>query len=54
MNLDLAQAHGWIDAPRGTKVSGSRFIYRIGDLALLDLALYRYALARVTEKGHIP
>lgn len=33
--LDLAQAHGWIDAPRGTKVSGSRFIYRMGDLALL-------------------
>jgi seryl-tRNA synthetase len=53
-HLDLAQAHGWIDAPRGTKVSGSRFIYRIGDLALLELALYRYALARVTEKGHIP
>ena len=53
-HLDLAQARGWIDAPRGTKVSGSRFIYRIGDLALLELALYRYALARVTEKGHIP
>ena len=53
-HLDLAQAHGWIDAARGTKVSGSRFIYRIGDLALLELALYRYALARVTEKGHIP
>jgi seryl-tRNA synthetase len=53
-HLDLAQAHGWIDAARGTKVSGSRFIYRIGDLALLELALYRYALARVAEKGHIP
>src|SRR3989475_810034 len=53
-HLDLAQAHGWIDAARGTKVSGSRFIYRIGDLALLELALYRYALARVAGKGHIP
>jgi seryl-tRNA synthetase len=53
-HLDLAQAHGWIDAPRGTKVSGSRFIYRVGDLALLELALYRYALARVVEKGHTP
>ena len=52
-HLDLAQAHGWIDAARGTKVSGSRFIYRIGDLALLELALYRYALARVTGKEHI-
>jgi seryl-tRNA synthetase len=53
-HLDLAQAHGWIDAARGTKVSGARFIYRIGDLALLELALYRYALTRVAEKGHIP
>jgi seryl-tRNA synthetase len=53
-HLELAQPHGWIDAPRGTKVSGSRFIYRIGDLALLELALYRYALSRVAEKGHIP
>jgi len=53
-HLDLTQAHGWIDAARGNKVSGSRFIYRTGDLALLELALYRYALARVTEKGHIP
>jgi seryl-tRNA synthetase len=53
-HLDLAQAHGWIDAARGTKVAGSRFIYRIGDLAVLELALYRYALARVAEKGHVP
>ena len=53
-HLDLAQAHGWIDAARGTKVSGSRFVYRIGDLALLELALYRFALARVAEQGHIP
>jgi seryl-tRNA synthetase len=53
-HLELAQPHGWIDAARGTKVSGSHFIYRLGDLALLELALYRYALARVVEQGHIP
>ena len=53
-HLDLAQAHGWLDAPRGTKTSGSRFVYRLGDLALLEMALYRYALARVTGQGHIP
>lgn len=53
-HLDLAQAHGWIDVARGTKVSGSRFVYRVGDLALLELALYRYALQRVVERGHIP
>jgi seryl-tRNA synthetase len=53
-HLDLAQAHGWIDVERGTKVAGSRFVYRVGDLALLELALYRQALARVAATGHIP
>lgn len=53
-HLDLAQAHAWLDAPRGTKASGSRFVYRLGELALLEMALYRYALARVTEQGHMP
>jgi seryl-tRNA synthetase len=53
-HLDLAQALGWIDAERGSKVSGSRFVYRVGDVALLELALYRWALARLGEKGFVP
>ncbi len=53
-HLDLARPHGWIDAERGAKVSGSRFVYRLGDVALLELSLYRYALDRVVEKGHVP
>jgi seryl-tRNA synthetase len=50
-HLDLAQALGWIDMERAAKVSGSRFAYRLGDLALLELALYRYALDRLVQKG---
>ncbi len=53
-HLDLAQVFGWIDMERGAKVSGSRFAYRIGDLALLELALYRYALDRLAQKGFVP
>jgi seryl-tRNA synthetase len=53
-HLELADAAGWIDVTRGTKVSGSRFAYRVGDVALLELALYRYALQRVVARGHIP
>jgi len=53
-HLELTEGRGWIDMTRGTKVSGSRFAYRVGDVALLELALYRYALARVVESGHIP
>jgi seryl-tRNA synthetase len=53
-HLELAAAHGWIDVERGAKVSGSRFVYRVGDIVLLELALYRWALDRVTQKGHVP
>jgi seryl-tRNA synthetase len=50
-HLDLAQAHGWIDMERAARVSGSRFAYRVGDFALTELALYRYALDRLVQKG---
>jgi seryl-tRNA synthetase len=53
-HLDLAQASGWIDMERAAKVSGSRFAYRVGDLAFLELALYRYALDRLAQKGFVP
>ena len=39
---------------RAAKVSGSRFAYRVGDVALVELALYRYALGRLVEKGFVP
>src|SRR5215831_20020047 len=53
-HLDLAQTLGWIDPERAAKVSGSRFVYRVGDVALLELSLYRWALARLVEKGFVP
>jgi seryl-tRNA synthetase len=53
-HIDLAQAYGWIDLERGARASGSRFVYRIGDVALLELALYRFALDRLVQKGFVP
>ena len=53
-HVDLAQIHGWIDLERGARVSGSRFVYRMGDVALLELALYRFALDRLGQKGFVP
>ena len=53
-HLELSAAHGWIDVERGAKVSGSRFVYRVGDVALLETSLYRWALARIVAKGHVP
>ncbi|MDQ3859446.1 MAG: serine--tRNA ligase [Actinomycetota bacterium] len=49
-HLELA----WIDTERAARVSGSRFAYRIGDAALLELALYRFALERVAARGFVP
>jgi seryl-tRNA synthetase len=45
---------GEIDMERGAKVSGSRFAYRLGDMALAELALYRFALDRLAKKGFTP
>jgi seryl-tRNA synthetase len=53
-HLELAAPFGWIDMERGGKVSGSRFVFRTGEVALLELALYRFALTRLTDKGFRP
>ena len=42
---------GNFDLARGAKVSGSRFGFILGDAALVSLALYRYALDRLTREG---
>jgi seryl-tRNA synthetase len=52
--LDLASKTGWIDMARGAKLAGSRFAYRIGDVALAEMALYRFALDVLVGKGFLP
>jgi seryl-tRNA synthetase len=53
-HLDLAAGRGWIDLERAARVSGARFAYRVGEVALLELALYRFALERLVAKGFVP
>ena len=45
---------GRFDMERGARLSGSRFGYILGDAARLALALYWFALDRVTAHGFIP
>jgi seryl-tRNA synthetase len=52
-HVELGQILG-IDMERAAKVSGSRFAYRVGEVALLELGLYRYALDRLVDKGFVP
>jgi seryl-tRNA synthetase len=45
---------GDIDLEHAANVSGSRFVYRRGDVALVELALYRLALDRLVQRGFEP
>jgi seryl-tRNA synthetase len=51
-HLELAGA--WIDMEAGARVAGSRFAYLKGELVLLELALVRWALGLLGEKGFTP
>lgn len=50
----LAVDRGWADFERATKISGAGFYFLKGNLALLDLALQRYALDVLSAKGYTP
>ncbi|HEY7198054.1 MAG TPA: serine--tRNA ligase [Gaiellaceae bacterium] len=53
-HVDLAGPAGWVDMERGARLSGSRFAYRTGPIALLELSLYRFALDRLVREGFVP
>lgn len=50
-HLDFAIARDWVDFERGAKVAGAKFYYIKGDLALLENAIYQFALDYITKKG---
>ncbi len=50
-HLDYATSRGWLDFERGAKVAGAKFYYLKDGLALLENALYQYALNKVLEHG---
>jgi seryl-tRNA synthetase len=51
---ELGSRRGWIDMKRGARLSGARFAYRIGDVALAELALYRFVLDKLAGLGFLP
>jgi seryl-tRNA synthetase len=53
-HLDIGSRLGWFDQERGARLSGARFVYRMGNAALIELALYRFALDRLVAKGFVP
>lgn len=47
----FAEKRDWLDFERGAKVAGAKFYYLKGDLALLENAVYQYALNFLIKKG---
>jgi seryl-tRNA synthetase len=52
-STELGSARGWIDMARGARLSGSRFAYRIGDVAMAEMALYRFVIDKLTSRGFL-
>jgi len=50
-HLEFAIERDWLDFERGTKVAGAKFYYVKGDLALLENAIFQFALNKVMQKG---
>lgn len=53
-HIELMEAQGMVDFERGTKTSGFRGYYLIGDAALLEMAVWQYAMDRWSKKGFLP
>jgi seryl-tRNA synthetase len=53
-HLELGQRHGWIEIEAAAALAGSRFAYLLGDLAMLEFALVRFAMEMVRGEGFTP
>lgn len=49
-HAEIAEAKGWLDKERGAKIAGARFVYTMGDLVLLEMALWHYAISVLTNR----
>ncbi len=54
IHVDMLELLKGADLERAAKVSGSRFYYLMNELVILDLALLRFALDKLVEKGFTP
>jgi seryl-tRNA synthetase len=52
-HLELGSPRGWVDMARGARLSGARFAYRIGDVALAEMAMYRFVIDYLTARGFL-
>ncbi|MDQ4145844.1 MAG: serine--tRNA ligase, partial [Actinomycetota bacterium] len=53
-HVALGESLGIFDSERGAKTSGSRFVYLTGPGVMLELALVRFAMDMLIERGFTP
>ncbi|MHB8731417.1 MAG: serine--tRNA ligase [bacterium] len=53
-HVDLGMRLDMLDVERAAKISGSRFVLLRRDGALLEMALFRYAVDRLAAEGFVP
>jgi seryl-tRNA synthetase len=53
-HVELGESLGIFDSERAVKTSGSRFVYLIGQGVFLELALVRFAIDFVSQRGFQP
>ena len=53
-HVALGELLGVLDTDRGARTSGSRFVYLLGDLVLVQFALVRHTLDILVEQGFLP
>lgn len=52
-HFEIGENLGILDFERGAKVSGSRFLYYVGDGARLERAVYNFMLDQHAEEGYV-
>lgn len=50
-HIELGGMNNWMNLEKGAEVSGARFWYLKGELALLNMAIINYAISVLTAKG---
>nr|MDD3720065.1 serine--tRNA ligase [Candidatus Gracilibacteria bacterium] len=50
-HYEIGEKKGWIDTEKGAQISGARFWYIKGDLALLNMAIINYAVNKLNSRG---
>jgi len=53
-HIELLEQNGWVDFERGAKVAGFRGNFRMGGAAMLEFAVWQYALELMQGKGFVP